>query len=156
MVKVLIAIVIATIGLLMKGLLNFSLADVLVILMIPFVFLYKLFGNRPSFLLYAAMLGAFAGGVSAFWGYIIIPIQYYYSLWGWGGVVAGVIAAFLLPLEFFLFLGVAFFKGGAAEYIGRFFGGICFGFAGTLLFWGAASRSPWNWLTRRKGEADAP
>ncbi len=155
MVKVLVALVIAAVGVLMKGLLNLSLADVLVVLAIPFVFLFKLFGNRPGFLVYAAMLGAFAGGVSVFWGYVIVPIQYYYSLWGWGGVAAGVIAAVLLPLEFFLFLGVAFFKGGAAEHMGKFFGGICFGLSGLFLFNSALSQSPWSWLARRKGETDA-
>jgi len=155
MVKVLVALVIAAVGVLLKGLLNLSLADVLVVLAIPFVFLFKLFGNRPGFLVYAAMLGGFAGGVSVFWGYVIVPIQYYYSLWGWSGVAAGVIAAVLLPLEFFLFLGVAFFKGGAAEYMGKFFGGICFGLSGLFLFNSALSRSPWSWLARRKGETDA-
>lgn len=155
MIKVFVALVIAMIGVLLKGLLNLSLAEILVVAMIPFVFLYKLFGNRPGFLIYAAMLGSFAGGVSAFWGYVIVPIQYYYSVWGWGGVVAGVIAALLLPLEFFLFLGVAFFKGGAAEYVGKFFGGLCFGFAGLFLFLSAVSQSPWSWLSRRKDETDA-
>ncbi len=155
MIKVFVALVIAVIGILLKGLWNLSLAEMLVVAMIPFVFLHKLFGNRPSFLIYAAILGAFAGGVSAFWGYVIVPIQYYYSVWGWGGVVAGIIAALLLPLEFFLFLGAAFFKGGAAAYIGKFFGGICFGLAGLFLFHSGASQSPWHWLSRRKAETDA-
>lgn len=155
MIKVFVALTITVIGVLLKGLLNLSLAEILMIAMIPFVFLYKLLGNRPGFLIFAAALGAFAGGVSAFWGYVIVPIQYYYSVWGWGGVVAGVIAALLLPLEFFLFLGVAFFKGGAAAYIGKFFGGICFGLAGLFLFHSAASESPWSWLSRQKSETDA-
>ena len=155
MVNLLVGLIIAIVGVLLKGLLNLSVADFLVILAIPFVFLFKLFGNRPGFLVYASMVGAFAGGISAFSGYIVVPIQYYYSLWGWGGVVTGVIAAILLPLEFFLFFGVALVKGGAAEYMGKFFGGICFGLAGLFLFNSAFSQSPWSWFSKRKGEADA-
>jgi hypothetical protein len=154
MLQVLIALVAAVIGVLIKGLLNLSLAEVALLLAIPFVFLYKLFGNRPGFLVFAAMIGAFSGGAAAFWGYMIVPIQYYYSLWGWRGVVAGVIAAVLLPLELVLFFVVAFFKGGAAEYIGKFLAGICFGFAGLFLFSGAVAKSPWSWLPRGKGEGD--
>ncbi len=155
MIKVCIALALAVVGVLMKGLLHLSLVDAVLVLMIPFVFLYKLLGNRPHLLVYAGMLGAFAGAASFFYGYIIVPIQYYYSIWGWSGVVAGVIAALLLPLEFFLFLGVAFFKGGAAVYIGKFIGGICFGISGWLLFVGAVSQSPWSWLSRRKEADDA-
>jgi len=155
MLQVLIALIVAFLGVLMKGLLNLSLAEVALLFMIPFVFLYKLFGNRPGFLVYAAVIGAFGGGGAAFWGYVIVPIQYYYSLWGWGGVIAGVIAAILLPLELVLFFVVAFLKGGAAEYIGKFLAGICFGFAGFLLLNGAFAKSPWSWLSRRKREADA-
>ena len=155
MVKPLVALVIAAVGVLLMGLVNLTLVEVLVIVAVPFVFLFKLFGNRPAFLRYAGVLGAFAGAVSAFWGYVIVPIQYYYVLWGWGGVAAGVIATILLPLEFFLFLGVAFFKGGAAEYVGKFFGGICVGLSGQLLLNSAISQSPWSWLARRKGKTDA-
>lgn len=85
------------------------------------------------------MIGAFGGAGAAFWGYVIVPIQYYYSVWGWGGVVVGVIAAILLPLELVLFFVVAFFKGGAAEYMGKFLAGICFGFVGLFLFNGEIS-----------------
>jgi hypothetical protein len=154
MIKIFIAFIITIIGILLKGLWNLSLAEMLVFAMVPFVFLYKLFGNRPSFLIYAAIIGSFAGGVSAFCGYVIVPIQYYYSVWGWGGVITGIIATLLLPLEFFLFLGVAFFKGGAAAYIGKFFGGICFGLVGLFLFQSAISQSPWYWLSRRRTETN--
>ena len=154
MVKVFVALVLAVIGVLMKGLMNLSLADMFVFLMIPLVFLYKLLGNRPGFFAHAATLGMFAGGMSAFFGYVVAPIQYYYSVWGWGGAIAGIVAALLLPLEFFLFLGVAFFKGGAANYMGQFFGGIFFGLTGFILYYGAVSESPWNSLFRRKGEKD--
>lgn len=81
MLQVIIAFVFAVVGILMKGLLNLSLAYVAVSFAIPIVFLYKLFGNRQCFLLYAAIIGAFAGGVSAFYGCVIVPIQYYYSIW---------------------------------------------------------------------------
>ena len=155
MLQVLIALVLTVVGVLMKGLLNLSLAEVALLLAAPCVFLYKLFGNRPGFLVYAAMIGAFGGGIAAFWGYVIVPIQYYYSVWGWGGVIAGVIAAILLPLELVLFFAVAYFKGGAAIYIGKFLAGICFGFAGLFLFNGAFAKSPWSWLSKRKRDADA-
>lgn len=74
MLQVIIAFVFAVVGILMKGLLNLSLAYVAVSFAIPIVFLYKLFGSRQCFLLYAAIIGAFAGGVSAFYGYVIVPI----------------------------------------------------------------------------------
>lgn len=155
MLYILVGLVAAVIGVLMKGLSHLSLADVAVLIAIPLVFLYKLFGNRPSFLIYAAVLGSFAGGVSAFWGYVIIPIQYYYSLWGWVGIVAGVIAVLLLPAQLVLFLVVAFFKGGAAVYVGNFLSGICFGLGGLFLFNSAFGKSPWSWLSRGKSGTDA-
>lgn len=154
MLQVLIALVLTVIGVLMKGFLNLSLAEVALLLAVPCVFFYKLFGNRPGFLVYAAMIGALGGGVAAFYGYVIVPIQYYYSVWGWGGVIAGVIAAILLPLELVLFFAVAYFKGGAAVYVGKFLAGICFGFAGIFLFSGAFAKSPWRWLLQRKSDID--
>ena len=155
MLQVLIALVLAVIGVLMEGLLNLSLAATALLLAAPCVFFYKLFGNRPSFLVYTAIIGAFGGGIAAFWGYVVVPIQYYHSVWGWGGVVAGVIAAILLPLEFVLFFAVAYFKGGAAVYIGKFLAGVCFGFASLFLFNGAFATSPWSWLSKRKRDPDA-
>jgi len=155
MLQVLIALVLTVIGVLMKGLLNISLAEVALLLSVPCVFFYKLFGNRPGFLVYAAMIGALSGGVAAFYGYVIVPIQYYYSVYGWGGVIAGIIAAILLPLELVLFFAVAYFKGGAAVYIGKFLAGICFGVAGIFLLNGAFTRSPWRWLSQRRSDTDA-
>lgn len=99
MLQILIALVLTVIGVLMKGLLNLSFAEVALLLAVLCVFFYKLFGNRPGFLVYAAMIGALGSGVAFFYGYVIVPIQYYYWVWGWSGVIAGVIAAILLPLE---------------------------------------------------------
>lgn len=148
MIKVLVAFVVAIAGILLVGLLNLSIANVVVVFAVPFVFLFKLLGNRPLFFVYAAFIAAFAGGVSVFFGYIVAPIEYYFSIWGWVGVVAGVIAAILLPLQLFLFLSVAFLKGGAGVYLGQFLGGLCFGISGFLLYVGATSQSPWRWLSK--------
>jgi hypothetical protein len=155
MLQVLMAFVLSVIGVLLKGLLNLTLAEVALFFAVPCVFFYKLFGNRPGFLVYVAMIGALGGAGAAFYGYVIVPIQYYYSVWGWIGVIAGVIAAILLPLELVLFFAVAYFKGGAAVYIGKFLAGICFGFAGIFLFNSAFAKSPWRWLSQRKSDADA-
>lgn len=155
MLQVLIALVLTVIGVLMKGLLHLSFAEIVLLLAVPCVFFYKLFGNRPGFLVYAAMIGALCGGIAGFYGYVVVPIQYYYLVYGWGGVIAGLIAAILLPLELVLFFIVAYFKGGAAVYIGNFLAGICFCFAGIFLFNGAFAQSPWRWLSQRKGDTDA-
>lgn len=155
MLQVLIALVLAVVGLLMEGLVNLSLAATLLLLAIPCTLLYKIFGNRPSYLVFAAIVGTIGGGIAAFWGYVVVPIQYYHSVWGWGGVVAGVIAALLLPLEFVLFFAVAYFKGSATIYIGKFLAGICFGFSSLFLFNGAFAKSPWSWLSKRKRDPDA-
>lgn len=154
MLQILIALVLTVIGVLMKGLLNLSFAEVALLLAVLCVFFYKLFGNRPGFLVYAAMIGALGSGVAVFYGYVIVPIQYYYWVWGWSGVIAGVIAAILLPLEIVLFIAVAYFKGGAAVYIGKFLAGICFGLAGLFLFNGVFAKSPWRWLSQRKSDTD--
>ncbi len=141
MIRIFIAFIFAIAGFFLFGLLNLSIANAVVIVAVPFVFIYKLFGNRPSFFMFAAFAAAFAGGFSLLHGYIIAPIEYYYSIWGWGGVVAGVIAAILLPLEAVLFLAVTYFKGGAGIYVVHFFGGICFGISGFLLY--AAAMPKW-------------
>jgi hypothetical protein len=154
MLQILIALLLIVVGILIKGLLNLSLYEVALLLATPCVFLYKLFGNRPSFLIYAAMIGAFGGGISAFFGYVIVPIQYYYSICGWSGVVAGIAAAIPLPLGLIIFFAVACFKGGAAVYIGDVLAGICFGLAGHFLFVSALIKSPWSWLSRTNRKAD--
>jgi hypothetical protein len=156
MVKVIIAIVLVMTGIAVKGLMHMNLADLAVFIAIPFVFVFKLLGNRPKIFVIAGMIGVLGGGIAAFGGYIVAPIQYYYSLWGWGGVVAGVLAAILLPLEFFLFVGVALVKGGAAEYVGKFISGICFGFAGVLLLSAAITDSPCTWFSKRKNGSESP
>lgn len=154
MLKVFGGFVAAVLAILMKGLWNLSLGEMLLIMAIPLMFLYKLFGNRPTFLLYVGFFSGFLGGWAFIWGYIVVPIQYYYSLWGWSGVAVGVIATILLPFQLLLFFAVAFIKGGAAEYIGRFISGVLFAVTGTLLWLSALSTSPWERL-RRKTVADA-
>ena len=151
MIQVLIAIFFIIAGVLMKGLINLSFSEIIIVLSVPCVFIYKLFGNRPSFLVFAGMLGAFCGGIAGFYGYIVVPIQYFYSIWGGGGIVVGVIAAILLPINWLIFLFVAYLKGSATVYIAKFVAGVCFGLAGVLIFNGSISKSPWSWLFPRKG-----
>ena len=153
MLYVVAAFGLSAVGILMKGLLHLSLADVVVILALPVMFLYKLLGNRPSFFAFGGIIGSFAGGISAFYGYVIVPIQYYYELWGWMGVVLGVVAflLFIIP-ELILFLVVAYIKGEAAVYIGEFFSGICFGIAGVCLLNSAFSWSIWSRFSRKKSD----
>jgi hypothetical protein len=141
MFKVFFAVVMAIAGVLLVGLLNLSIANMAVILVIPFVFIFKLFGDRPLLFAYATYIGVLAGGVSMFHGYILVPIQYYYGIWGWGGVAAGVVAAILLPLEAVLFLVTAYIKGGSGHYVGQFLGGICFGIAALLVFLATMQKS---------------
>lgn len=150
MLQVIFALALTVIGVLMTGYIHLSLAEVVLLLAAPCVFIFKLFGNRPRFLVFAAYIGAICGGLAFFEGYVVVPIHYYYSVWGWGGVIAGIIAAILLPLEFVLFFAAAYFKGGAADYIGMFLAGICFGFAGLFLFNGVCAKSPWGWLSKFK------
>lgn len=154
MLKVFGAFVAAVLAILMKGLINLSLGEMLLILAIPFMFLYKVFGNKPAFLLFVGFFSGVLGAWDFIWGYIVIPIQYYYSLWGWSGVAAGVIATILLPFQLLLFFAVAFFKGGAAEYVGRFIAGVLFGITGLLLWISTLSASPWERF-RRKTVRDA-
>lgn len=157
MLKVLGAFVAVILAILMKGLMNLSLGDMSLILAVPLMFLYKVLGNRPAFLIYVGFFCGFLGGWAFLWGYIVAPIQYYYSLWGWSGVVAGIIATILLPFQLLLFFAVAFFKGGAAEYIGKFLSGVFFAIAGLLrlLLWSSVfSVSPWARF-RRKTASDA-
>jgi len=143
MLYVLGSFILAAAGVLLKGLLNLSLSDVFVVLAIPMMLVFKVLGNRPAFFVYVAMLAGFAGGISFLYGYVIIPIRYYYGIWGWGGVVGGVLASLLLPFQLIIFLSVAYFKGGAVVYIGDFFAGILFGFAGLLLYLSPFTGSIW-------------
>lgn len=148
MLKVLGAFVLATIAIVMKGILNLSLGDMLLILAVPFVFLYKLLGNRPAVLSYVGIFAGFLGALAGIGGYIVVPIQYYYSLWGWSGVAAGIIATILLPFQLLLFFGVAFFKGGAAIYMGKFISGVLFAVSGLLLYKSIFSASLWERFRR--------
>jgi hypothetical protein len=127
------AIVIVTVGLLVEGLINVSVADILVVLAIPFVCLYRLLGRRPRFLRYVGNVAMFAGAVSAIYGFAWAPTRYYYGLWGWSGILLGVIAAVVVPLQPIVLLATAFIKGGAAIPIAKLLSGICFGIAGRLL-----------------------
>lgn len=134
MMKIFFSIIFAFLGIILKGLLNLSLAELLLILMIPVIIIYKISGSSKTSFAYAAFIAAFAGGLSALWAYIIVPIQYYHAIWGLKGIVVGIIATILLPLQFFLFLFVALFKGGAFLYICKFFAGIFFGLSGFFAF----------------------
>lgn len=149
MLKVLGAFVLAAIAVAMKGVLNLSLGDILLILAVPFVFLYKLLGNRPEVLAYVGFFAGFLGALAFIAGYVVVPIQYYYSLWGWFGVAAGIIATILLPFQLLFFFGVAFFKGGAAIYLGKFISGVLFAVSGLLLFTSVHSTSPWERFRRK-------
>jgi hypothetical protein len=139
----LVALVVAFVGVLMKGFVNLALADIVVILMIPLVLIYKLLGNRPAFLEYAGIVGLVAGISAGWWGVLVVPIQYLYSIWGWSGASVG---AILAPVSPVIFLGVAFWKGGAVEYVGKFLAGSCFAATGLLLMRGAVGKSSWSWL----------
>jgi hypothetical protein len=150
MLYVLAAFVAAVAGVLLKGLLHLSLGEILISLAVPVMLLYKLFGNRPSFFVYAGMIAGFLGGFAALWAYVVVPIQYYYQIWGWLGIVGGIVAVLLLPAQLILFLVVAFLKGGAAVYLANFFAGICFGLAGLLLFSSAFSMPIWSYFLRKK------
>ena len=156
MLKVIGALVAVVLAILMKGLLNLTLGDMLLIVAVPLMFFYKLFGNRPGFLIYVGFASGFLGGWAFIWGYIVVPIQYYYSVWGWPGVVGGVIATILLPFQLLLFFAVAFFEGGAAEYIGKFISGVLFAIGGMLLWLSVLSASPWERFRRRPvGDGEA-
>jgi hypothetical protein len=152
MIRIFVAFAFAVVGILLQGLLRMSIAEGIVVLTLPIVLLYKLLGNRPHFLIYFVFVAIFAGALAGIHGYIIVPIQYYYSVWGWPGVIAGIIATLLLPLQIVLFLGVALIKGGGAEYIAKFFGGLCFALSAAFVAHGAFSVSPWsklaNWRKR--------
>ena len=144
MLKVFASLVVMVAAILLVGIWQVTLGGVALIVTWPLVFLYKLLGNRPGFLIYVGFLAGFLGGLAFIWGYIFVPIQYYYSLWGWGGVFVGVLATILLPFQLFLFFGVALFKGGAAIYIGNFLSDVLFGISGLLLYMSIFSASPWE------------
>ena len=150
MLKVLGAFVAVVAAILMKGLLNLAFTEILLTLAVPLIFLYKCLGNRPAFLVYVGFAAGFFGGLAFVFGYIVVPIQYYYAVWGWPGVVGGVIATILLPFQLVLFFAVAFFKGGAAVYIGKFISGVLFAIAGGLLFASCFSASPWARFQRKR------
>jgi len=136
----------------LKGLMHLSLGEITIILAVPVMFLFKLFGNRPSFFTYGGLLAGILGGVAAFWAYVVVPIQYYYELWGWLGIAGGIVAVLLLPVQLIMFLVVAYIKGGAAVYLGNFFGGIAFAIAGMLLFNSAFSMPFWRYFWKKKRE----
>ena len=150
MLYVLAAFVAVVGGVLLKGLLHLSLGEITIALAVPVMLLYKLLGNRPSFFVYVGMVAGFLGGFAALWAYVVVPTQYYYQIWGWPGIVGGIIAVILVPAQLVLFLVVAFLKGGAAVYLGNFFAGICFGLAGMLLFNSAFSMSIWSYFLKKK------
>jgi len=150
MLNVLGAFVLSGIGVFLIGLLHLSLAEITVVLAVPVMFLYKLFGNRPSFFVLGGVAGGIAGSLAAFWAYVVVPIQYYYDIWGWPGVVGGIVAVILVPAQLILFLAVAIIKGGALVHIFKFFGGICLGSAGILLFNSGFSTPMWSVFFKRK------
>ena len=150
MLYVLAAFAAVVAGILLKGLLYLSLGDILISLAVPVMLLYKLFGNRPSFFIYVGMIAGILGGFAVLWAYIIVPIQYYYQVWGWLGIVGGIVATLLLPVQLILFLVVTYIKGGAAMYLGNFFAGLCFGLAGLSLFNSAFSMPIWSYFLRKK------
>jgi hypothetical protein len=154
MIKVLFGLALVLVAIVLKGLVNITLGDVLLLLAAPILLVYKMLGNRPSFFVYVGFLAGLLGAAAFVCGYIVVPLQYYYSLWGWYGVVAGVVATLLLPVQLFLFLGVALIKGDAWLYVGKFITEVIFGFAGMLLFASCLSASPWERF--RKRDADTP
>jgi len=152
MLYILAAFVSVVAGVLLKGLIHLSLGEITIILVVPVMLLYKLLGNRPSFLIYGGLVAGLLGGFAAFWAYVVVPIQYYYELWGWLGIAGGTVAVLLLPAQLIMFLAVAYFKGGAAGYLGNFFGGIAFALAGMFLFNSAFSMPIWRYLWKKRRE----
>lgn len=143
MIKVVLASVLILGAIALKGIVNLALGDMLLSMAAPVLLFYKLLGNRPHFLMYVGFAAGLLGGAAFLWGYIAIPLQYYYSVWGWWGVLAGVVATLLFPVQILLFLGVAFVKGGAWLYVGKFITELLFAVAGALLFASSTSASPW-------------
>lgn len=150
MLYVIVAFVAVVVGVFLKGLFHLSLGEITIILAVPLMFIYKLLGNRPSFLMYGGIVAGLLGGFTAFWAYVVIPIQYYYDLWGWLGIAGGIVAVLLLPAQLIMFLAVAYLKGGAAVYLGNFFGGIAFALAGMFLFNSAFSLPIWRYFWKKE------
>lgn len=148
MLYIIAALFFSVVGVLLKGLMNLSIGELGVLLGIPVIFFYKLLGNRPSFLAIASWPIAICAGGAGIYAYFIVPMLYYYKLWGYFGIFIGIVAAILVPIEAILFLGVALFKGGAVLYICHFFAGISFAMAGLCLFNSTFTPSIWRTFTK--------
>lgn len=147
MTKAALAIFFTMAAIFVRGLDDSSYGELLLLLLSLLAFVYRAFGGRPSLLSFAPIFGAYLAGFGFLWCYVVVPIQYYYSLWGWFGALVGVIAA---PFEVGLFPAIALLKGGSALYVARFISGILSGIAGIFLFH-CAHNIPLRQLLVRRG-----
>lgn len=149
MLQLLLALFFVAVGVLVEGLANLNIGEIIVLCAWPVLFTHKLLGNRPALLAGLGKITWFAGAMAAAFAYFIVPIMYYQVVWGWPGVVAGIVCAILAPLQLILFVVASAFNDGSAPYAVRFIGGLSFGLAAFLMMGAATQPSPWRFLMRK-------
>lgn len=124
------------IGVLFKGTINISIADLGVVACVPTMVFLRLIGNRPFIAAWVvATVAGFCGAASFIYAYVVIPTRFYMGLWGnaWG-LLVGAVATILEPAQLILFLVIAYIKEGSLVPVCHFCSGLCFGLAALLSF----------------------
>ncbi len=134
-------------GLLMKGLMNLDLSQILIILCLPVLFIFLLFNRQPAWLGFFAIVAGCMGGIEFIYGYFISPILYYFSIAGWFGVLGGILTALLAPIHGPIFLIVAWLVGESLSYVADFFSSILFAVASLFIYTSPFSETPWEKLS---------
>lgn len=150
--RLLIALIFCVLGILMQGLINLDLGQIIIILSVPAMLIFLLLNRSPSWLWFFFLLAGCLGGIEFLHGYFITPIAYYYYIAGWLGGLAGVVTAILAPLHGPIFLMTSWLVGESADYIGDFFSGLFFALTSLFVYSAPFSEPLWEkikgWRTK--------
>lgn len=149
MLQIVAALFFVALGVVLEGLANLNLGEIIVLCAGPVLFVHKLFGNRPAVLAGVGKIAWWAGAMAAAYGYFIVPIMYYQVIWGWKGVAGGIVCAILAPLQLVLMMVASYLNDGSAPYLSQFFGALAFGLAAFMFLGAAGQPSPWRFLARK-------